>query len=363
MPLSGFAVAECPTRRSRAPRQRQCAWFDRNPLPMWIFCRKTFAFLAVNEAAIRHYGYTLREFLGMTIKDIRPVREIPHLVALMRTAHSGQTQKALVRHRTKDGRILDVEIYSQQGTWQGRSAELVQILDITERKRAEEALRNLSGRLLQIQDEQKRRIARELHDAFGQNLAALSANLAVINNSAQDLDANAMKSLGECMGLVEKTCKDIRTLSYLLHPPMLDEEGLASALDLFVEGFAQRSGIKVNLAIPDDLERLPQELETALFRIVQEALTNIHHHSGSASAEVRVLRRPAALVLEVRDRGTGIRPELLERIRRGGASVGVGIAGMRERLAQLGGRLEIQSSARGTTVKAVLPGAVARSAA
>lgn len=198
-------------------------------------------------------------------------------------------------------------------------------------------------------------MARDLHDAVGQSVTALAANLAVINNSATALNPQARKALLECLSLAEQTCKEIRTLSYLLHPPMLDEEGLATALDVYVEGFAERSGVHVQLELDPGLGRLSQELETALFRIVQEALTNVHRHSGSVTADVRLARAHSDLILEVRDRGRGIESEILERVRRRGVGLGVGINGMRERVVQLGGRFEIDSGTQGTTIRATLP--------
>ena len=131
------------------------AWFEDNPLPMWVFDLETCAFLEVNEAAIRHYRYGRQEFLTMTIKDIRPPEDVPRLLERIHIGYRGRTQKMTGRHRTKDGRLLDVEVYAQKGTWNGRRAELVQIHDISELKRAEEALRNLSARLLQLQDEER----------------------------------------------------------------------------------------------------------------------------------------------------------------------------------------------------------------
>jgi PAS domain S-box-containing protein len=355
MPSNPLAVAAHSDDDLRDIEERHRSWFVHNPLPMWIFDSETLRFVEVNEAAVRQYGYSRQEFLAMTIKDIRLPEDIPALLELMCAPYQDRTQMVMARHRTKSGHLLQVEVYAQQDIWAGRHAELVQIHDITERQRAEQELRNLSNRLLQSQDEQKRRMARELHDAVGQSLAALLANLAIISRAAEGFDAKARKTLEECVGLAEHTCNEIRTLSYLLHPPLLDEEGLAAALDLYADGFSQRSGIHVDVKVPAGLGRMSQDTETAVFRIVQEALTNIHRHSESASAEVRVVRAAGSVVLEVRDHGRGMRPDVLERVRRGGASVGVGITGMRERVAQLGGRFEVESSSQGTGIRAVLP--------
>ena len=329
-------------------------WFEDNPLPMWVFDPTTFAFLDVNEAAIRHYGYSRAEFLSMTILDIRPPEDIPSLVSRIRAGFPGRTQKVLTRHHTKDKNLIQVEIYAQQIAWNGVVAEVIQIHDISELTRAEEELRNLSRRLLQLQDEQKRTMARELHDVVGQTLTALLAKLAAIERG-QSFDAESRKTLHQCLALASEVLSDIRTFSYLLHPPLLDEEGVRAAFDLYVAGFAERSGIEVEIDISSDLERLPQELEITLFRVVQEALTNVHRHSGSRTAQVGLRRGAGTLVLEVRDQGRGMPVEVLERVRRRGATVGVGIAGMRERVAQLGGQLTIESSRSGSTIRVTFP--------
>src|SRR6266478_798850 len=222
---------------------------------------------------------------------------------------------------------------------------------ITERKRAEESLRELSGRLLQMQDEERRRIARELHDSAGQILAALSMNLTPLEPEANKISPSAARAITESLGLVNELSKELRTISHLLYPPLLDEVGLSSALRLFLEGFEKRSKIKVNLDIPGNFERLPPELETAIFRVVQECLTNIHRHSGSRVAAIRVTRDGNEVKVEVRDQGKGM-PS-------GGngshKKVGVGIQGMRERIKQFGGCFEILSDKKGTTVVATVP--------
>src|SRR6266702_5086651 len=161
------------------------------------------------------------------------------------------------------------------------------IHDISQRKRAEDALRTLSGQLLRSQDEERRRIARELHDSSGQVLAALGMTLTPVESENGKIPPRTAKAIKESLGLVKDLSNQLRTISHLLHPPLLDEVGLSSALRLFLEGFEERSKIKVNLDIPGNFERLPSELETAIFRVVQECLTNIHRHSGSRVAAIR----------------------------------------------------------------------------
>jgi signal transduction histidine kinase len=217
-------------------------------------------------------------------------------------------------------------------------------------KAAEDRLRMLSTRLLQLQDEERRNIARELHDSTGQVLAALGMNLATVHLESRKMSPAAEAAVSESIELVQTTLKELRTISYLLHPPLLDEAGLQSALRWFVQGFSERSKIRVDLDISPNIGRPSRELETAIFRIIQEALTNIHRHSGSPIASIRLSRDVRSIKVEIRDQGKGLdlkasRP----------ASLGIGIQGMQERARQLGGRLDIQSSPTGTTITAILP--------
>lgn len=226
-------------------------------------------------------------------------------------------------------------------------------VDRTERKRVEKALHQLSGRLLELQDDERRRISRELHDTTAQNLAVLSMNLCALKEDTKLLGQRSRQAVAEGLALTERCSQEIRTLSYLLHPPLLDELGLVSALRAYAVGFTQRTAIQVELKI-EQIGRLPGEIETTLFRIVQEALTNVHRHSGSPKAEIRIVRDPKEVKLHVSDEGKGVPPESLDMISEG-ANLGVGVAGMRERAIQLGGQLKIASSNRGTTITAILP--------
>jgi len=215
---------------------------------------------------------------------------------------------------------------------------------------ANHGLRELSARLLQLQDDERRRFARELHDSVGQMLAALTMNLSA---DIERLTKTA-SSLANNEALVQEMSKEVRTISHLLHPPLLDEAGLSSALRWYIDGFAERSKIKVDLEFPDDFGRLPRELEITIFRTVQECLTNIHRHSGSRIAKIRITRSGSRVRAEVEDRGKGI--PLEKRIGMESAGTpGVGIRGMRERIRQLGGSLEINSDGKGTVIVARLP--------
>ena len=225
--------------------------------------------------------------------------------------------------------------------------------DLVRQKQAETALRQLSGRMLRLQDEERRRIARELHDSTAQKLVALETNLAQLGRSA--LGQKPRKILSESKELLGQCLREVRTISYLLHPPMLDETGLEDAVRHYVEGFAARSGIAVKLEWSRGVGRLRREVELALFRVVQESLTNIHRHSDSSHAEIRVNREPGRATLEVRDAGRGIRSGVLKCAGSRSTGIGVGIASMRTRMKQLGGWLEIDSGKGGTTIRAIVP--------
>jgi signal transduction histidine kinase len=216
-------------------------------------------------------------------------------------------------------------------------------------------MRALTGRLMRAQDEERRRIAQMLHETTAQDLAALKMHLARLTRTEAALSEDDRAALTESIELAERSMTAIRTLSYLLYPPFLDESGLVSAVRWYVTGFSARSGIKVDLDLPSAFERLPQDVETTLFRVVQEALINIHHHAGSSSAVIRLRVHGVELTLDVEDRGRGMPPALLAQLPTGGSALGVGIAGMRERLQQLGGTLDIESSERGTLVRARIP--------
>ena len=215
------------------------------------------------------------------------------------------------------------------------------------------ALQTLSQRLLRVQDEERRRVARDLHDSTGQTLTALKLSVALLRQRLEN-DERTRKELSDIALLADQALQEIRTTSYLLHPPLLDEAGFASAARWYVEGFAQRSGVKVRADFSPEVERLPDVIETALFRVLQESLTNVHRHSGTSEVDVRFWRAAQAVILEVRDYGRGIPEELLSRsgpIR----DFGVGLAGMRERVNELKGDLEIASADPGTMLRAIVP--------
>ena len=311
-----------------------------------------------NKGAERLYGWTKQEAvtqgLGKLLQTKFPVsfEEIK-----LNLFNEGSWEGELV-HKTRNGRRIVVA--SRWTLWRDQHGTPVGWLqintDITDRKRAEEDLRELSGRLLSLQDEERRRIARELHDGTGQNLVALQMNLALIQQRAKELDSNASQVLSQCIRLTEQVLEEMRTVSYLLHPPLLDEVGLAFALQWYVDGFKARSKINVDLNLSPRVGRLSRDFEMAVFRIVQECLTNIHRHSGSSIAKIQISRDANQVTLTVADQGRGMPSEILTAgTGKMPVMLGVGIRGMRERITQLGGYMRIHSSDSGTVVEVVLP--------
>lgn len=243
-----------------------------------------------------------------------------------------------------DGLESQVSVRARQ--LEERNAEVIQ---------QSEQLRELSNRLLKTQDEERRRIARELHDGVGQLLAALSMNFSMLVHEKSKLGPEASRSLDENIQLLEQASKEIRTMSHLLHPPLLDEVGLESALRWYVDGFAERSKIDVRMNLdPDFSDGLPRDLALALFRVVQECLTNVHRHSESKTATVGIDRSHGGITLEVSDQGKGISQDIRTKISTG-EGAGVGLRGIRERVRQFGGRLEVHSDDTGTRIVAILP--------
>jgi signal transduction histidine kinase len=289
--------------------------------------------------------------LGARFWFIQPVHSLsvpdtPQLVGILAFLLASAVIVAMGEMNRRNNAVLRGAQEELETRVEQRTAEL---------DKANQSLRDLTARLLHFQDEERRRIARELHDSVGQTLAALSMNLSSVGADIRRLTKTAA-AVEDSEGLVKEMTTGIRTISYLLHPPLLDEAGLTSALRWYVEGLTARSEIRIDLEVPDNFGRLPKDLETAIFRVVQECLTNVHRHSGSPVAEIRVSRSADDVQLEVRDKGKGIPPEKLSEMASTGAP-GVGIRGMRERIHQLGGSLEISSagSGKGTVVLVILP--------
>ncbi len=243
-----------------------------------------------------------------------------------------------------------------------RTAELSQALarletEIAVREKAELHLRRLSLRLMTLQDEERRRIARDLHDTTGQTLAAIKMSIALIRQ-IKGAPVGLEPLIDDLNALADEALQEVRTTSYLLHPPLLDEAGIASAARWFVEGFARRSGVDVQCEIPDKLERPPRECELVLFRVLQESLTNVHRHSEATAATVRLFREAGEFHLEISDNGRGFSEESLRKLGGTNHKSGVGISGMRERVRELNGKFEVSSLQPGTAIRVTLPATI-----
>ncbi|MGA7624308.1 MAG: PAS domain S-box protein, partial [Candidatus Acidiferrales bacterium] len=282
----------------------------------------------------------VRDAAGKTIGASKIARDISGRKRVERELHESEQ-----RLRTLAD-ALDTQAQFRTQELRRRNAEILQQSD---------QLRDLSGRLMSTQDEERRRIARDLHDSAGQNLAALAMILTQIENDAKRNPTRLSQTVKDARDLIEGLTEEIRTTSYLLHPPMLDEIGLSSALGWYTQGLAERSGLRIELKIPDDLGRLAPEVELAIFRLVQECLTNIHRHSGSKTAVIRIAREPDKIYAEVQDHGKGMSPERFAEVQSQSVGAGVGIRGMRERVRQPHGELTVDSNALGTTITAIFP--------
>ena len=268
-----------------------------------------------------------------------PVRTAGDVVGFALVSHGGSPRDWHADEVTFVGGIAD---------------QMAQAFLDAERERAFNELRDLAGQLVRAENEVRRRVGRDLHDSTGQLLAALELKLTRLAQDTQNLDPECRKAIGECVDLAQKCSAEIRTASYLLHPPLLDELGLASALRWLVDGFRERSGIDVVLEVPPDFKRLDSDSELALFRVAQEALTNVLRHSGSHSARIKVAAGKGAVSLQVEDDGKGM-PQVNGHAVDDSVPLSVGMAGMRERMRQIGGSVSVESAASGTRVRATVP--------
>jgi PAS domain S-box-containing protein len=327
-----------------------------------------------NPFAEELYGWQVQDVMGRNIIEImvpkKNAQSAADIIALLRAGNSWTGEFTLKR---RDGahltvHVTDSPIFDETGNLigiVGVSHDLTALAKMrvelerqvqnrtAELKAANQNLRQLSARLIKSRDEEDRRIARELHDSTGQDLTVLKLDLAVIGREVTKFSPELARRVSDTIELATHISDELRTISYLLHPPLLDELGLASALRHYADGFSARSNIRVDLKIPPSFGRLAHDVELTCFRIVQESLTNIHRHSKSATAVITVNYEEKGILVEVRDEGRGIPRKRLQQLTSGGG--GVGLAGMRERVKQLGGTLEIRSDANGTAVIAALP--------
>jgi signal transduction histidine kinase len=290
------------------------------------------------STAATEFAVRARAPLGNVTLLERPLRAAT-MISAVRSALSARRRQYEIRNHLQERERAEQALRSARDALES----------IVEERTA--ALRRLSAQLLRVQDDERRRIARELHDSLGQYLAAAKINLDTMALSRDDVD----DCFREVQGIIDRAISETRTLSHLLHPPLLDATGFASAASWYVQGYAKRSGIEASLQLPDDLGRLSVTVETALFRIMQEALTNVHRHSGSPRVDITLTADERTAALTVRDYGKGIPEPVLSGFRKSGINVGVGLAGIRERVKELGGSFEIQGSGGGTTLKVSIP--------
>lgn len=314
-----------------------------------------------NKQVGKMFGYQPHDLLRHEIEFLLPnrfrqswVRRRTDLVA-QRQRKTAALNAELFGLR-KNGQEFPVELSlkpltTEQGIW-----IVSAVRDLTEQRNRESAMRGLSKQLLHLQEEERRRIARDLHDGAGQALCSLVMVLNALKSKISADPEAARSVLSECIRIAEESTKEVRTASYLLYPPMLEELGLKSAISSYLEGFSQRSGIRTTCEISAGLRRLSPEMEVALFRVLQESLTNVLRHSGSKIAHVEVAVDRGIFLLRVSDEGRGMRAENLEQFRREiPGKMGVGLRGMRERMRQLGGKIDVTSTPHGTIVIASVP--------
>ncbi|PYX83451.1 MAG: hypothetical protein DMG70_10330 [Acidobacteria bacterium] len=310
-----------------------------------------------NQGAERLYGWTRSEALGKSPETLLQTQSsLPPQEIEKRISGQGCWEGELTQTARDGRRVIVACRFTSRGDASGQPRWLQVHNDVTGRRRAEEELRSLSGRMLNLRDTERRRLARELHDSAGQLLVAATVNLSLFEEHLGNVEPEAARFLSESNKLIAQALSEIRTISHLLHPPLLDEVGLTSALRWYVDGFSERSKIKVELRLPQNLGRLRRELELAVFRIVQEGLTNIHRHSGSLTAEIAIEKSPGLLRLCIQDHGKGMNQQSA------GASEdqkrltpGVGIRGIQERVCQLGGQMQIRSGNPGTALDCEFP--------
>jgi PAS domain S-box-containing protein len=347
-----------------------------------------------NKSATELYGYSREEAMGRVTHELLRTEFPEPLERITEQLHRDSRWTGELVHRRKDG--TEIVVISRwvlnRDDLGNRKSVLETNNDITQQKQSDKALResenrlraltdtletqvrirteqlvrrntevlnqaeqlrDLSHRMMQIQDEERRHIARELHDSAGQVLTVLAMELSTLVRNAQEKAPEIAESAEQARELVHQLTSEIRTTSYLLHPPLLDEEGLQAAISLYVRGLAERSGLDITFDISEGFGRLPRDMELAVFRLVQECLTNIHRHSGSKVAAIRMKRAGRCVFLEVEDAGSGISPEKLLEIQSQGG--GVGIRGMRERVLRCRGEMKIESEGRGTKLSITLP--------
>ena len=329
--------------------------FESSPLPMWVLDAETLRFLAVNDAAVRLYGYSRTEFLAMAAADVPQTQERGRFAEFLRR-ESGAVNRAAFRHLKKNGDPVHIDGVGHLVSWRGRPARLVVINDITERLRTQDALerlnrelersherlRALSRRLLEVQEEERRSLARDLHDDIGQALTALKIQL------------ESRARTDECVETVRHTLERVRQLSLSLRPSQLDDLGLAAALRSHLDRQAGVAGLAAHFDAREAPQDMAPETETACFRVAQEAINNVLRHAHARNLWLRLFTAGGRLALSVRDDGCGFDIDAVRR--RASAEASLGLMGMEERIALAAGSLELRSApGQGTVLLATFP--------
>ena len=314
--------------------------------------------LTWNPSAERLYGWKETEVLGKPFLNLikaelpRPLGQIENILR-----REGYWEYEL-KETTRQG--AQIIVASRWTAWRNNTGEVMGRVhlntDLTKLRRVENQLRVVSGHLLNLRDEERRKLGRDLHDSAGQLLSMAKLNLSLAGEHLGPVNPRAGTYLDECSKLIDQALSEVRTISYLLHPPLLEELGLAGVLPWYVSGFSERSRIKVTLDVPKEMGRLPREVELGLFRILQECLTNVHRHSNSPTASISLSLVNKQVRLKVEDQGKGMAATSKESGDEGRTS-GVGLSGIRERVANLGGHMQIRSGDWGTAVEVVFPAA------
>ncbi|MDH5234893.1 MAG: PAS domain S-box protein, partial [Gemmatimonadota bacterium] len=335
--------------------------FQRTSVPTALARAPEFRIVDVNDAWLHVFGWTREELLGRTSMELglrRDPAERDDVIAEMR--RTGTIRDREMQFFTRTGErvigLMNLDLIPLDGEVHA----LATMRDITAQRRAEESSRRFLGRLLGAEEAERRRIARELHDSTAQDLVAVTLTLAAERDRLAAQGVEHLHALDDGLATLEHAANDIRTLAYVLHPPHLEDEGLARAVRHYVHGFGARTGIAVSADVDDAAGRFDEVAEIVIFRVLQECLGNIHRHAASPTAAVRLAREDGALVLEVRDAGRGMKAPLDDAPEGMAAEgmteeAGLGLRGMRERLRNIGGRLEVASGSGGTTVRAILP--------
>jgi len=336
--------------------------FESSPLPMWVLDDESLRFVAVNDAALRLYGYAREEFLKMSAADLRRADERRDF---LRNEPGGSVYRGVFRHARKNGEPIDIDGVGHLVGWRGRRARLVVINDITERVKTQQALervnrelehsherlRALSRRLLEVQEEERGRLARDLHDDIGQALTALKIQVESLQRAAEP----ALRArIAEGVDTVQHTLERVRQLSLSLRPPQLDDLGLAAALRSHLDRQASVAGLAAHFDAAQAPQDIETETETACFRVAQEAINNVLRHANARTVWVRLSMAGERLALSVRDDGRGFDLEVVRR--RGASGASLGLIGMEERVALAGGSFELRAApGQGTTLLATFP--------